>query len=304
MVENPHLCPLFNLHDDSSSESSNAFNVIVALINGIFLFIVLISNLLVVFVVCTRPELRSTFHVILASQASASVAVSLFAQPSLIAFQIEEILDDGHNFCKAQLINITASAICILANSWSVLGMAVNQYLALHFSAWYTTAITSRTVAILVILAWFIITLTCALCLAFGITGLLLLVAMLVAVFFTLLALAFGVKNYIKIQHCLMQVQQQLETPTNMQEVNNTPNVSRHQKTSKTVLRTLATCFFTYTPLFTAFVTAYIVGWSESRKNAFIVTLTLAYGSSCIYSAIYFRWNEEIRLAVLHILGF
>ena len=304
MVENPRLCPLYNLHDDSFSESSAAFNIIVALINGVFLFIVLISNLLVVFVVCTRPGLRNTFYVFLASQASASVAVSLFAQPSLIAFQIEQILDNGNGFCKAQLINIVASAICILANSWSVLGMAMNQYLALHFSAWYTTAITSRNVTILVIMAWFVITLTCALCLAFGITGLLLLVAMLVAVSFTLLALAFSIKNKIKIQHCLMQVQQQLETPTGMQEVNNTPNVSRHQKTSATVFRTLATCLLTHIPLCSVFVTAYIVGWSESRKIAFIVTLTLAYSSSCIYSAIYFRWNEEIRIAVLHILGY
>lgn len=303
MEENHYFCPLYNLHDDNVSESPAALNVIVALINGIFLFLVLISNLLVVFVICNRPGLRTCSYVFLASQAGSSIAVSLLGQTSLIAFQIEEILDNGDGFRKAQLINIAASVICILANSWSVLGMAANQYLALHFSTWYTTSITSRNVTILVILAWFVVTLTCALCFAFGITGFLLLIAMLVALLFMFLTLVLSIKNFLKIKHCLMQIQQQLEIPTDVPAVN-TPNISRHQKTATTVLSILATCFITHIPLFSTFVTAYIAGWSESTKTAFIITLTIVYSSSCLYSAIYFRWNEEIRHAVLHVLGY
>lgn len=303
MAENSYLCPLFILHDDNLSESPAAFNVIFALINGIFLFIVLMSNLLVVFVICRRPGLRTSCHVLVASQATSSVIVAILAQPSLIAFQVEELLGNGNGYCKAQLINIAASVICILANSWSVLGMAVNQYLALHFSTWYSTAITSKIVTVFVISAWFVITSTCALCFAFGITGLLLLIAMLVAVLFMLLTLVFSINNFIKIQKCLMQIQQQLEIPTDVPAVN-TPNISRHQKTALTVFRILATFFITYISLFSTFLIAYIVGWSESTKIAFIITQTVAYSSSCLYSAIYFRWNEEIRHAVLHVLGY
>lgn len=300
MVENLYLCPLYNLHD--VSESPAALNVFIALINGACLLLALVSNLLVVFVICNRPALRTSCHVLLASQASSNIVVSLLAQPSLIALQIEEVLGNTDGYCTAQLINIAASAICILATFWSVLGIAVNQFLALQFPTWYITAVSSKKVTILVLLAWFVTILVCALCFALGFTGRFLFVAILVAAFLMLLILVFSIKNYLKIRGYLMQVQQQLEVPTSVPTVV-TPNVSPHQKNATRVFRILATCFITHTPLFTTFVSAYVLGWSEATKNGFIITLTLAYSSSCLFSVICFRRNEEIRQEVLHVLS-
>ena len=299
MIENRYLCPLYKSHD--ATESPAALNVFIALINGVFSLLALISNLLVIFIICKRPALRTSWHVLLASQASSNVAVSLLAQPSLIALQIEEMLGNTDGYCKAQLINTAASAICILTTFWSVLGMAVNQFLSLQFQTWYIPAITSRRVTILVLLAWLVTMLAFVLCFALGFTGRFLFVGILAAAFFMLLTLAFSIKNYHKIRGYLMQVQQQLEAPTSVPPVL-TPNVSRHQKNARTVFSILATCFVTHVPLFTTFIIAYLFDWSEARKNGFTITLTVAYSCSCLSSVIYLRRNEVIRQEVLHVL--
>ena len=299
MVENRYLCPLYKSHD--ATESPAALNVFIALINGVFSLLALITNLLVIFVICKRPPLRTSWHVLLASQASSNVAVSLLAQPSLIALQIEEMLGNTDGYCTAQLINTAASAICILTTFWSVLGMAVNQFLSLQFPTWYIPAITSRRVTILVLLAWLVTMLAFVLCFALGFTGRFLFVGILAAALFMLLTLVFSIKNYHKIRGYLMQVQQQLEAPTSVPPVV-TPNVSRHQNNARTVFSILATCFVTHIPLFATFIIAYLFDWSEARKNGFIITLTVAYSCSCLCSVIYLRRNEVIRQEVLHVL--
>jgi len=300
MVENQSFCPLYKSYD--AGESPAALNVFIALINGVFSILALISNLLVIFVICKRPALRTSWHVLLASQASSNVAVSLLAQPSLIALQIEDMLGDTDGYCTAQMINIAASVIFILTTFWSVLGMAVNQFLSLQFPTWYNAAITFKRVTILVLLAWLVAMLAFALRFALGFTRRLFFVAILIAAFLMLLTLFFSIKNYHKIRGYLMQVQQQLEAPTSVPPVV-TPNVSRHQKTAATVFSILATCFVTHIPLFTTFVIAYLLDWSEARNNAFIITLTVAYSCSCLCSVIYFRQNGEIRQEVLHLLS-
>lgn len=297
------LCPLFFLENSNSSETPAALNIFVALLNGIFLLIILISSALVVFVICHKPSLRTSSNILLASHVSASVAVSLLAQPSLIALEIEEILGDPNGYCTAQLLNIATSLIYILGSFLSVLGMSVNQYLALQFSAWHATKITSRNVAVMVILGWFVTTLTCSLNTIFGKARIFVFVVLVVAVLVMFLILVFSVKNYLIIRQCLMQVQQQLETPSNLPEVS-TPNISRHQKTATTVFLILATYFVTYLPLFTIFVIAYIAGWSGPLKIAYIIALTVVYTSSALNSLICFRWNEEIRVAAFHALGY
>ena len=300
MVEDQYLCPLYKSQD--ASESPAALNVFIALISGVFSILALISNLLVIFVICKKPALRTSWHVLLASQASSNVAVSLLAQPSLIALQIEEMLGNTDGYCTAQLINTAASVICILTTFWSVLGMAVSQFLSLQFPTWYIAAITFKRVTILVLLVWLATMLAFALCLALRFTGRLFFVAIIIAAFLMLLTLVFSIKNYHKIRGYLMQVQQQLEAPTSVPPVV-TPNVSRHQKNVATVLSILATCFMTHIPLFATFVTAYLLDWSGARRNTFIITLTVAYSCSCLCSVVYFRRNEEIRQEVVHVLS-
>lgn len=299
MEENRYLCPLYK--NDDADESPAALNVFIAVINGVFSILALISNLLVIFVICRRPAFRTPWHVLLASQASSNVAISLLAQPSLIALQIEEMIGDANGYCTAQMINIAASTIFILTTSWSVFGMALNQFLSLQFPTWYIAAITFKRVKILVLLAWLVTTLAFVLCFALGFTRRLFLVAILIAAFLMILTFFFSIKNYHKIRGYLMQVQHQLEAPISVPAVA-TPNVSRHQKTAALVFSILATCFLTHIPLFTTFVIAYLLGWSETRNNAFIITLTVAYSCSCLCSVIYFRRNEEIRQEVLHVL--
>ena len=300
MVENRYFCPLYKSHDDS--ESPAALNVFIALINGVFSLPALISNLLVIFVIYKRPALHNSWHVLSASQASSNAAVALLAQPSLIALQIEEILGNTDGYCTAQLINTAATVICILTTFWSVLGMAMNQFLSLEFPTWYIAEIAFRRVTILVLLAWFVTILAFVLSFVLGFTGRFLFVGILAAAFFMLLTLVLSIKNYHKIRGYLMQVQHQLEAPTSVPPVV-TPNVSSHQKNAATVFSILAICFMTHVPLFTTFVIAYLLDWSEARKNAFIITLTVAYSSSCLSSAIYFRRIEEIRQEVLHVLN-
>lgn len=300
MIENRYFCPLYKSHDDS--ESPAALNVFIALINGVFSLPALISNLLVIFVIYKRPTLHNSWHVLSASQASSNAAVALLAQPSLIALQIEEILGNTDGYCTAQLINTAATVICILTTFWSVLGMAMNQFLSLEFPTWYIAEIAFRKVTILVLLAWFVTILAFVLSFVLGFTGRFLFVGILAAAFFMLLTLVLSIKNYHKIRGYLMQVQHQLEAPTSVPPVV-TPNVSSHQKNAATVFSILAICFMTHVPLFTTFVIAYLLDWSEARKNAFIITLTVAYSSSCLSSAIYFRRIEEIRQEVLHVLN-
>ena len=112
MIENRYSCPLYKSHD--ASESPAALSVFIALINGVFSILALISNLLIIFVMFKKPVLRTSWHAFLASQASSNIVVSLLAQPSLIALQIEEMLGNTDGYCTAQLINTGASIICIL----------------------------------------------------------------------------------------------------------------------------------------------------------------------------------------------
>ena len=101
-----------------------------------------------------------------------------------------------------------------------------------------------------------------------------------------------------------MQVQQQLETPSNMQMYRiNTPNVGRHQKVAIMVFFILVSYLITHLPFFSTLVTAHKAGWSMASKIGFTMTLTIVYISSALNSFICFRWNEEIRHAVSHILG-
>lgn len=301
MIENRYSCPLYKSHD--AGESPAALSVFIALINGVFSILALISNLLIIFVMFKKPVLRTSWHAFLASQASSNIVVSLLAQPSLIALQIEEMLGNTDGYCTAQLINTGASIICILTTFCSVLGMAINQFLSLQFVTWYIASITFKRVTILIVLAWLATMLALALCFAFGFIGRLFLVAILMAAFLTLPTLVFSIKNYHKIRGHLMQVQQQLEVPTSVPPVV-TPNISHHRKNAATVFSILATCFMTHVPLFITFVIAYLLDWSEARKNVFIITLTVAYSYSCLCSVIYFRRNEEIRQEVLHVLGY
>ena len=299
MVENRYSCPLYRSHD--AGDSPAALNVFIALINGVFSILALISNLLVIFVICKKPALRTSSHVFLASQASSNVAVSLLAQPSLIALQMKEMLGNTDGYCTAQLINTAASVIYILTTFWSVLGMALNQFLSLQFAAWYTATITFKRVTILVVFTWLVVMLAFVLCFALGFTGRLFLVAILMAAFLMLPTLVFSFKNYHKIRGHLIQVQQQLEVPTSLPPVI-TPNISRHRRNAATVFSILATCCMTHVPLFITFVIAYLLEWSEARTNVFIITLTVAYTYSCLCSVICFRRNKEIRQEVLHVL--
>ena len=300
-MENRYSCPLYKSHD--AGESPAALNFFIALINGVFSILALISNLLVIFIIFKKPTLRTSWHALLASQASSNVAVSLLAQPSLIALQIEEMLGNMDGYCTAQLINTGASIICILTTFWFVLGMAINQFLSLQFATWCTAAITFKRVTILVVFTWLVTMLAFTLCFALGFTGRLFFVTIFMAAFLMLPTLVFSIKNYHKIRGYLMQVQQQLEAPTSVPPVV-TPNISHHRKNAATVFSILGTCFMTHVPLFITFVIAYLLGWSETRKNVFIITLTVAYSYSCLCSVIYFRRKEEIRQEVLHVLGY
>ena len=298
------LCPLFALDKDNFSEVLTALNIFVVLLNGIFLLIILISNTLVVFVICYKPSLHTSSNIFLASQASASIAVSLLAQPSLIVLEIEEIRGNANGYCISQSITISVSIICIFVFSFSVLGIVVDQYLALQYADWHASKVTPRNTAIMVVFAWSVTTLTCSMFAAFGDTKLLVFFVIYLAVIVMFLTLPLNFKNYLRIRQYLMQVQQQLETPSNMQMYRiNTPNVGRHQKVAIMVFFILVSYLITHLPFFSTLVTAHKAGWSMALKIGFTMTLTIVYISSALNSFICVRWNEEIRHAVSHILG-
>lgn len=298
------LCPLFSLHGDKVEKTPLSFNVIIILINCIFAMTTSIPNLLIAFVIIKRSTLRSPANIFLASQASINVVVFLLAHPTLIALQTEEIVDSiGKGYCSAQLLNLSSSVICILLSFLSVFGMALNQYLDLRFPSWYSRAVTTKNVIAMCIFIWLFVVSTTTMCAVLGIAQYFFVIAIIAAVSVMFFAIVFNVKSYFKIRKYMMQVQQQLETPnTNVPEIN-APDITRHQKTSALVSCIVATCFLTHAPLFITFVSAYATGWSSSTKTSFLISLTVACGSSILNAAIYLRWNEDLRQAVFHILG-
>ena len=144
-----------------------------AFLNSIFLLIILIWNTLVVFVICYKPSLHTSSNILLASQGSASIAVSLLAQPSLIVFELEEIRGNANGYCISQSITLAVSTICIFVFPFSVLGIVVDQYLALPYADWHASKVAPRNTAIMVVFAWSVTTLTCSMFAAFGDTKLL-----------------------------------------------------------------------------------------------------------------------------------
>ena len=304
LEDRDNTCPLFNkLGGGNVGEIPHSLTIVIIVLNCMLLMTTSISNLLVVFVILKRSTLHlSSTNVFLASQASSSIAVFLLAHPTLMALQIKELLGNGTGYCTAQTLNISVSVICILISFLSVLAMAINQYLAVRSPTWYATKVNSKNTTTVVISIWLFIIFSTALCVTIGTAQLCFFIASIAASVLLLLALAFNVKSFLKIRQYMMQVQQRLEDPTAIQGITTTPvDISRHQKTAALVFCILATCLATHAPLFGTFISAYVAGWSASLKAAFIITLTLAYSSSSWNAAICFRWNDEVRNAVLHI---
>ena len=296
------LCPLFS-PGGKTGKTSLSLTVIIILINCIFLMTTSISNLFFVVAIIKRSTLRSSSNIFLASQAGSSVVVFLLAHPSLIALQIEEVLNNDNGYCTAQLFNVATSIMCILTSFSSVLGMAINLFLSLHFPAWYATTVSSKTATTVIILTWFLIAFMTALCVTMGSARLCFFMAILAAAAIMFLILVFNAKSYLKIRKYIMQVQQQLEAPTEVPGIY-TPDISRHQKTAALVFCILTTSLLTYIPLFSTLITAYITAWTTVTKSSFIITLTVAYSSCSINAAIYFRRNEEVRFAVLQLIDY
>ena len=298
------LCPLFYPGNHDDDKTPRSLTVIIIFINCIFLLTTSISNLLVVLAVIKRSSLRSSSNIISASQAGSNIVVFLLAQPTLIAQQIEEVLDNKGGFCMAQLLNLSVTVICMLISFSSVLGMAINQYLNLRFPSWYATIATSKTTATMVVLMWILITFTSTLFVAFGFAQLSFFTTIIAATAIIILTVFLNIKNYFRIRKYVMQVQQQLETPNAAVPGISALNISHHQKTVALVFYILATSLVTHVPLFSTFVSTYISGWSASTKVAYIITLTVAYISCSLHAAIYFRLNKEIRQAVISLLNY
>ena len=297
-------CPFVNLAGDNAGKTSRSLTTAIILINCILLLTTSTSNVLTVYVIIKKTTLRSLNNIFLASQATSSIVVFLLAHPTLIALQIDKVLDNsGRHYCTVQMLHLSASVSCILLSFLSVLGMAINQFLALRSPLLHSTTLTTRRITIVVISIWVFVAFASTLSAIFGIALISSLIGIMVATLAMFFAIFFHIKSYLRIRKFIMQIQQQLQTPNATSPGFQAPDIPRHKQNSALVACLLATCLVTHIPLFSTFIFAYLTGWTASIETACMITLTIAYSSCSLNAVSYFRWSKEVRREVLHIFN-
>ena len=297
------VCSLFGFQNESSSKQFYSIDITTSVLNGCFLLVAVTLNSAVIYAVWQTSTLRSSFYVAIASLSSTNCAIALLAQPSFIAVQMQELLGNVDRYCIAQIINISISMVCFDLSFMFLFGMMLGQYLSLRRSPGnpVTMTMTIKTLLKMVIFLWISVSSIAALCAYVKVIDDFLFFSAIASLVWILLLFSLNLKICLVIRRYLKQVQHQLEVPSVVVE-STTPHISHHKRIATAVFYIFITSFMTQVPLICTVIISQLLGWSPSKKAAFLVSMTFAYFGSSIHPFIYVWRLKEIRQTVFSII--
>ena len=130
-------------------------NLVTGVVNAVLLPFAVVANLLIVFVISSRPSLQSPSNILLACLAASDFQVGILVQPSYVAYRL---LENAHGFvpCAVRMLYSTGFYVYYGVSFTTLSAVSCERLFALIFHLRYYTYVRPRRVLKTAIFIWFV----------------------------------------------------------------------------------------------------------------------------------------------------